>query len=361
MQTIEEFINSDTFAQIWENQYLKAVGIAVGAFIVIWFVLKIVEMFVLVRLKSLADRTNTRLDDLAVKLVNAISWPFYFVLSIYFAFQFIEPTQRILNILDAIVLITVVFYVMRIIQEMIDFGFLKIIQKTLMSGEEYDPTVLNFFSNILKGVLWLLAGILVLQNLGYNVSALLGGIGILGIAVGFAVQNVLGDVFSFVSIYFDKPFQTGDFIVLDPDTMGTVEKVGVRSTRIKTLQGQQLVIPNNQITTKQINNYRVMNTRRVEFEFGVVYETPYAKLKKINKIVEDIIKGIDELEFNRIHFKAFGDSALIYQVVYVVQNKEYEVYMDTRQEINLQMVQAFEKEKIEFAYPTQKLFITSEK
>ena len=195
-----------------------------------------------------------------------------------------------------------------------------------------------------------------IQNLGYNVSGLLAGVGIGGIAIAFALQNVLADVFASITIYFDKPFKVGDYIVIGADS-GTVKNIGIKSTRIQTLQGQELVVSNKELTEARIHNYKKMKTRRVVFEFGVEYDTPTKKMKKIPGMLDKIFKKVDGADMERVHFKSFGDSALLYEVVYYISTKEYKIYMDIQEEMNLELKQAFEKEKISMAYPTQTLYL----
>ncbi len=195
-----------------------------------------------------------------------------------------------------------------------------------------------------------------LSNLGINVTSLVASLGIGGIAIALAVQNILGDLFSAFSIYFDKPFAVGDFITVGKHK-GTVQNIGLKSTRIRMLQGEELVIPNKEITSGKVSNYRRMEKRRVAFKFGVVYETKTEQLKKIPEIITEIINQTKDCEAFRVHFKEFGDSSLNYNIVYYVTNNDYDVYLSAQQEINLGIKEAFEKAKIEFAYPTQTVYI----
>jgi len=180
-------------------------------------------------------------------------------------------------------------------------------------------------------------------------------LGIGGVAVAFALQNVLGDIFASISIYFDKPFKVGDFIIIGED-MGVVKKIGLKSTILESLWGQDIVVSNRELTTVRINNYRTMKKRRVVFTFGVLYETPTKKMEKIPKMVEDIFAKIKLLDLDRVHFKTFAASSLDYEVAFYVDTGEYKKYMDLRQEVNLALKQKFEEEGIEFAYPTQTLY-----
>jgi small-conductance mechanosensitive channel len=138
--------------------------------------------------------------------------------------------------------------------------------------------------------------------------------------------------------------------------MGTVKDIGLKSTRIVTLNGQELVVSNHEITSARINNYKKMQKRRIVFSFGVKYETPLKKLKKIPLIVKNILDKTELAELNRVHFKSFGDFSLVYEVVYFMLVPDYNKYMDTQQEINLALKREFEREKIEFAYPTQTIY-----
>ena len=197
---------------------------------------------------------------------------------------------------------------------------------------------------------------MVLSNLGYNVTTLVAGLGIGGLAIAFALQKVLEDIFSSVSIYFDKPFEIGDFIIVG-EQMGVVKKIGIKSTRIQALQGEEIVISNRELTSVRIQNFKRMEKRRVAFSFGVLYSTSNAKLKKAIEMVKKIVEKAEHADLDRVHFKAFGSSSLDFEVVYYLKSRDYNVYMDTQQEINFAIKEAFEKEKIEFAYPTQTIHL----
>jgi small-conductance mechanosensitive channel len=198
--------------------------------------------------------------------------------------------------------------------------------------------------------------LLFLSNIGVDVTPLLAGASIGGIAIAFALQNVLTDVFASFSIYFDKPFRVGDFITVGADS-GTVKRIGIKTTRLQSLQGEELIISNKQLTESRINNFKRMDKRRGVFTFGVIYQTEIKKLEKIPKIITDIITKNKTAELDRVHFKSFGDSSLDYEVVYYVKSSDYRVFMDIQQEINLEIIHQFQKEGIEFAYPTKTVFL----
>jgi len=195
-----------------------------------------------------------------------------------------------------------------------------------------------------------------LSNFGYNISTLIAGLGIGGVAIALALQNILTDIFASFSIYFDKPFQTGDFIIVGND-LGVVKKIGIKTTRLQTLQGEELVISNKELTETRIHNYKKMQKRRIVFNFGLTYDTSSAKLKKVLQILKGIIDKIEIAELDRVHFNKFGDFSLNFEVVYYLASSDYNEYMDTQQAINLAIKEKFEKDGIKFAYPTQTVFV----
>ena len=213
--------------------------------------------------------------------------------------------------------------------------------------------MITLFSRI---ALWAFGGIFILSNLGIEITSLIAGLGIGGIAVAFALQGILSDLFSSFSIYFDKPFRIGDFIVIG-DNMGTVERIGIKTTRIRTLQGEELVVSNAELTTTRVQNYKKMQNRRIVFQLGVTYETPEEKVKAIPELLRTVITDIKGVRLDRAHFASYGDSALIFEVVYFVESGDYNQYMDLQQSINFGIMEVFGKEGIEFAYPTQTLYL----
>ena len=159
------------------------------------------------------------------------------------------------------------------------------------------------------------------------------------------------------SIVLDRPFVIGDFIIVD-DYLGTVEHIGLKTTRVRSLSGEQLVFSNADLLRGRVRNYKRMYERRVVFSIGVVYQTPYEKLKQIPTLIQEIIEAQEHVHFDRAHFRQYGPYSLDFEIVYWVKNPDYNVYMNIQQAINLAIFQRFEKEQIEFAYPTQSLYIS---
>ena len=209
---------------------------------------------------------------------------------------------------------------------------------------------------VIRVVIWGLAIVFFLDNLGFKISTVIAGLGIGGIAVGLAAQAILKDLFSYFSIIFDRPFEVGDFIIID-DYLGTVEYIGAKTTRIRSLSGEQLVFSNTDLTDSRVRNYKRMEKRRVLFRIGVTYDTPLEKLKEIPRVIEDIIKNVPDTIFDRAHFFSYADFSLVFEIVYYVIGSDYNKYMDIQQEINFKIKEEFNKRSIEFAFPTQTIYL----
>lgn len=216
--------------------------------------------------------------------------------------------------------------------------------------EEIDQTVVSFVQIIFKVVLWVLVILFILQNMGLHISALLGGLGVAGLAVAFAFQKILEDVFSFFLIYFDKPFRVGDYIMVGADS-GTVKAIGVRTTKLTTSEGQELLISNRELTNARLQNFKKMKQRRVVFTLKLTHETNTAQLKKTKVIITEIFEKMDEkmVKFNRVHLKEISETALVFEIVYTLLSKEYDDYMDVQERINLTLLEALHREKIQLA------------
>jgi len=335
---------------------IGAYAMALFVFFLVYIVLLVFRKGVLKKLKGLAEKTKTDFDDLLVEIVSAVGPPLYLLLSAGIALQFIQHPSWVKNIGYWVALFVVVYSAMKALSRVIDYFFAKIIKKRLEEDGTFDLSVIKLLGKGLKGILWAVAILLVVQNLGYDVTALIAGLGIGGIAIAFALQGILSDVFASFSIYFDKPFQTGDFIVVGND-MGTIKHIGLKSTRIQTLEGEELIMSNKELTEARIKNYRGFEKRRMTFSFGIKYETPTEKVRAIPQMVKEIIGKIELAEIYRIHFTDFGDFSLNFNTVYYIASGDFTVHKDVQHEINIALMERFEKEGIEFAYPTQTVYL----
>ena len=337
-------------------QYL----IAVLIFFISMLVLRFFKHVLLTKLKEIAKETSTHADDVLVGCIEKIGWPFYFFISLFISLEFIFIPPIILPLLSYIIFVFAAYYTAKTLHTYIDHITAKVIEERQKDNRDEDTHVIHLLGTLAKSVLWIVAGLFILSNLGYDIEPMIAGFGIAGIAIAFALQNVLTDIFASFSIYFDKPFRVGDSIVVGNDA-GIVKKIGIKSTRLTTFQGEELVISNKELTESRIHNHKKMQRRRISFNFGVTYDTSIEKLKKIPDIIKSIILAIDGLAVDRIHFKQFGDSALIYEVVYYINTNDYMKYMDAQQAINLALKQQFDRDKIEMAFPTHTVYVNKVK
>lgn len=329
-------------------------AIALGGILLFSLAARILQKVILLRVQGLASKTSSRLDDFIVELLQKSAMPMLYAFAVYCGLQYLKLPQRLDRVLQIAILAVAVFFTVNIISNVFSYLFTQFAAR----GDQENPQVKQAKGILLmlKIVLWIAAIIFLVDNLGYNITTIITGLGIGGIAIALAAQAVLGDLFSYLVIFFDKPFETGDFIVIG-DKSGIVEYIGVKTTRLRTLSGEQLVMSNTDLTNSRVQNFKRMEKRRVVFSIGVTYETEIEKIRQIPGLIQEIIEAQQEVAFDRAHFSGFGDFSLNFEIVYYVQSGDYLMYMNRQQDIYLQILERFEKENIDFAYPTQKLFI----
>ncbi len=273
----------------------------------------------------------------------------------------IEPAGSAARILRFVVVAVAAIQLIRWVRFVIFWGTVRNVANQTEPGTEPDRAVIGAMATfrwLAQLVAYTAVLLLALQNLGVDITALIAGLGVAGIAVALAVQNILGDLFASLSITLDKPFVPGDFIVLGTE-MGTVEKIGLKTTRVRSLSGEQLVFSNNDLLSSRVRNFKRMFERRVVFGFGVLYSTPPDMLEKIPGIVREAIEAEELARFDRCHFYRFGDSSLDFETVYHVKSPEYNKYMDTQQRVCMHLVRQFKEMGIGFAFPTRTLHLES--
>ncbi|MBU1015401.1 mechanosensitive ion channel family protein [Patescibacteria group bacterium] len=341
------------------NNSLETYLCAAGTFFAVWFGLWVFRTIILRKISRIAKATQNDFDDVLTEILRSLSVPFYFLLALGAASQFIAQPPFVSKAGYWGAVVVLVYTAIRAATQLVDYFFERVMKKRLREDAKFDPSVVRLLGRGLKLLVWAVALLLVAQNLGYNISALIAGLGIGGLAVAFALQNVLSDVFASFSLYFDKPFRTGDFIIVGED-MGTVERIGIKSTRLTSLWGEQIVLPNKMLTEARVRNYQRMENRRIVFSFGVLYETSAEKLRRIPQMVREVVDGIELADLERAHFKKFGDSSLDFEVMYNIRTSDYTQYMNVQQDINFGLVERFEKEGIGFAYPTRTVYLHKE-
>lgn len=352
-------IDSYSYAGNSVQDYLQALAIVAFLTTVFW----LIKRFVLWRLREWAKKTAIDFDDLLVELVAKVRFLFLVLIAIPLALQTLSLPQLVNNISQGVLVTAVTVQMLLLLQEIIDY----LINKRLAAQDQQEEvdfhaseSILRNFGSIIKYSLWVLGLLLILSNLGFNVTSLLAGLGVGGIAVAFALQNILSDLFSSLAIYFDQPFKVGDFIILG-DYMGSVEKIGIKSTRVRSISGEEIIVPNRELTNARIKNYKSLERRRVVLSFGVAYETSNQKLEEIPSAVEKIITDLDEVTFNRAHLKALSDSSIDYEVVLHIEDGDYQKFMDVKQQILLELKDYLEKNKITIPYPTRMVYTKPQK
>jgi small-conductance mechanosensitive channel len=329
--------------------------IALALAVMVWGVLTVLRHVVYRRLLVLSRKTASPLDDLVALLVHKVKTLFCLAVSVYAGSLVLSLPHNVNVLLGKLIFLALLLQAAVWGTEIITFWVLRA-RQAREEGDASDAAVMSLLHFVVKVVLWAAVVLIGLDNLGVHITTLVAGLGVGGIAVALAVQNILGDLFASVTIVLDKPFVIGDFITVD-DFFGNIEHIGLKTTRIRSLSGEQLVFPNSDLLKSRIRNYKRMTERRIVFAFGVLYQTPSDKLAAIPGIVKEVVEAQKQARFDRAHFKAFGASSLDFEVVYWVTNPDYTLYMDVQQAINLGLFRRFETEGIGFAYPTQTLYV----
>ena len=335
------------------REYLTSAGVFVG----VLFVLPIARAIILRRLKAFSERTANDLDDLLHDLLRRVVGPVvYLFTALYFGTLFLTLPESLGLLVQSLLIIVLAIKVAQVLQGLAAYGVRKWTEPTA-KADPASAAMLRNVTWVVQLMIWAATVLFIFDNLGINITAFVASLGIGGVAVALAAQSVLGDAFSSFAIFLDKPFQVGDFIIVG-DLLGTVEQVGFKTTRIRSLGGEQLIFSNSDLTSSRIKNYKRMRERRVVFSLGVIYQTPLEKVKALPPMIKRVVDEHEHARFDRAHFKSFGDFALIYEVVYYVLRPDYNTYMDLQQSMNFRLMEEFEKAGLEFAYPTQQLFVT---
>ena len=330
--------------------YLVFTAILIGGFLII----RTLKRMILWRLRRWAETTVTKVDDFLIDIFRKMVVPLAYYGVFFLAAKNLNLNPFPERVIEVAGIFLIAFLVAQFLVASAKFG-IRSYSETTEKGSARERALKGFMS-LIRIVVWGLATVFFLDNLGFRINSVIAGLGIGGIAIALAAQNVLGDLFAYFIIMFDRPFEIGDFIVVG-DSMGVIDRFGVKTTRISSLGGEQIIISNKDLTDSRVRNYRRMERRRVVFRLGVTYQTPLDKLQEIPGIIAGIIRGIEETAFDRAHFFSYGDFSLVFEVVYYVTGSDYTRYMNIQEQINFRIHEEFEKRKIEFAYPTQTLYL----
>lgn len=334
------------------TDYLVAIGTGVLGAIAI----KLLQVVVVGRLKEFARRTSTPLDNDLIQLFERFLIPIAFLGVSYLAINVLKLHPILAQIVNIVWVVLGTLCAVQLLGALVEYG-IRLYAVTRRPSSPAFEASLHALVPAIRIALWGIGVVFLLDNFGFDIAAIVAGLGIGGIAVALAAQGVLQDLFSYFSILLDVPFELGDFIIVG-DSVGTVEHIGIKTTRMRSIDGEQLVIANTDLTASRIRNFKRMTTRRIVFRIGVTYETGLEHLKEIPGIIQAIIDQVEQVAFDRAHFASYGDFSLNFEVVYNVTTGDYATYMDAQQAINLEIKQAFEKRGIEFAYPTQVTYLS---
>ena len=347
------------FNQIIENNSAQDWFFAIFAAGIFMAILHLLRSLVLRQLGRIAKSTETLIDDLLLDVLSATRVLLVAAVGIYVGTHFLTLPLSVEKFIDRTFIGALIlqsgFWANR--------GLTFWLTHKFMKGDDVDAgsraMTLSLLTFLGRVVLWALVALLILDNLGLNVTALVASLGIGGIAVALAVQNILSDLFASLSIAIDKPFVIGDFIVVG-DHLGSIEHVGLKTTRIRSLSGEQIIFSNNDLLKSRIRNYKHMQERRAVFTIRVTYDTPAEQLEAIPVLIRKAIEAQEKTRFDRAHFKSFGTFSLEFEVVYYMLDPSFNLYMDVQQNINMNLVREFADRAIRFAIPTQTVHIASD-
>jgi len=337
------------------HAYLPRWFLAAATLVILVIVLRLAKALIGRRARGIAEKRRLDSAELAANLIDATRFFFLVILSAYVAsFALLLDVRAFATIRTAAIValliqvgiwghVAVAFYVARYTT-----------QRLLTDASSV--TTVTALGVLARLVIISVVVLLALDNMGVNVTAMVAGLGIGGVAVALAAQNILGDLFASASIVLDKPFVMGDFVIVG-DHMGTIERIGLKTTRLRSLSGEQLIFSNNDLLQSRIRNFKRMTERRVVFSIGVIYQTPYDQVAAIPTILRNTVESQENVRFDRAHFVAYGDFSLKFETVYYVLSPDYNRYMDIQQAINLTIYREFQRQGIEMAYPTQRIFV----
>ena len=336
--------------QILSNKladYAIALLILVSSILII----KMLRRLVIRNLKQWAARTTNPFDDAIIRILERNVVPIIYLGSFYVAISNLTLHPILDRTIEVLVIISSTMLGIKLVASLAEY-VLKIYWLTYHRDNPNIEQSFNALIPAIRVIIWIVGIIFILDNLGFDISAVVASLGIGGVAIALASQGVLQDLFSYFSILLDRPFELGDFIIVG-DYLGTVEYVGIKTTRLKSISGEEIIIANTDLTGSRIRNFKRMRERRIVFKFGVVYNTNIEQLKMIPSLVERIIKETEHTKFDRAHFTGYGDFSLDFEVVYFINSNDYNQYMNAQQQINLNIKTEFARHDIEFAYPTQ--------
>jgi small-conductance mechanosensitive channel len=336
---------------VWD--YILALGIFLAAL----SALKVFQVSVLKRLDALTKKSKTYVDDCIVEGITSIRKPLYVAASLLVSLELLAIPSALDSVVQVFLWLIIIWYAIQAFGFTVDAFIQQYMSRYEADDVDHAKAMLQIVRGFVIGILWIVSLLFIASNLGVDITSLIAGLGIGGIAIALALQKLLSDLFSSFSIFIDKPFRVGDYIAVGDD-QGTVKYIGLKSTRIETLRGEELIIPNTQLTSARIQNFRSLDRRRDVIVFGVVCSTSKEHLASIPQLVQEIVNSTKQATFDRCHFKAISESALDFELVYYAESEQYTEFMAIRQVINAGILAVLHERNIALAYPTQTIHIT---
>ena len=360
MNELREWAEMDVGGSpLW--RWALGVGVAVLVFLVLLTVRRLLvgrltKVVARAREASGADAAeHTRLNDFVLEPIKATRGFFLFVLSLYIGTLVSPLPDHVHHAIDRAMVLGALIQLGLLAQNLVGTVSGRWLSKRDAVGSATLAAGMRFAARV---VIWAAILLMVLSNLGVEISALIAGLGVGSVAAALAVQNILGDLFASLALYFDRPFDIGDTIKVNDD-VGTVLKIGLRSTRVQSIQGEEIIFPNTVLLQNRIHNFRRMTERRVILQVGVLYGTSADQIAAGATLIKEAIETVEGVRFERAHFKGFGASSLDFEALYWIQSREYVDYMERQQSVNLEVMRRFEKAGLDFAFPTRTLHIES--
>jgi small-conductance mechanosensitive channel len=319
---------------------LTSVAVAIAVALASYLLMSWGLRFAVSRMEKISVRTVNRIDDTVVEVLSGTSQGLMVLAALLVGVGLLDLNDRWNARVGQLWFIALALQFAIWMTRAIRIGLRRYQERHASEGVAQVGAATTLMSWSLRTVLWTVVLLAVLSNLGVNITALVASLGVGGIAIALAVQNILGDLFASLSIAVDKPFEVGDFIGVG-SVMGTVQFIGLKTTRIRSLDGEEIIIGNTDLLKQVVKNYKRMQERRIVFKFSLSYNTTPDQAEAISGIVKRLIESNDNLRFDRAHFLGFGASSLDYEVVYIVKDPDYKLYMDAQQALNLQLMREF--------------------
>ncbi|MBF2055728.1 MAG: mechanosensitive ion channel family protein [Cyanobacterium sp. T60_A2020_053] len=343
----------DTIFNLTPKIQTFLIDILIVLFILIssYFIIKISKNFVFRQLRKITKKTETELDQQIIEILNKHIIPISYFIFCYLIIKELQINETLLGLTRTLFGIAVTLCFARFLVDLA-----RVVINFYSKKYHYSDSIIERNINALfpaiRVIIWTISGIIIISNLGFDIGAIVAGLGIGGVAIALASQGILQDLFSYFAILFDRPFEISDLVSID-DFIGYVEHIGIKTTRIKALTGEQLILANTDLTNSRLRNFKRMQSRQVILKIGVIYETSNEKLKNIPDIIKKSLNSLDNITFDIAYFSGFGDFSLDFEVIYYVHSNELKMYRQAQHNVNLAVKFAFRESGLEFAYPTE--------